>query len=217
MQKEINLLDDQFTVMLDKLRTPAKKPPEHDEIKRILEALLFAHQAPLSFAKMREVINAHTPCKPRLLRRLLDEMNEDYAKMGRSFKLTEIAGGFQLRTLPQFAPYIETLLHNKRGEKLSPASLEVLAIIAYRQPITRPKVESIRGVDCSGVIHSLLERGLIEVVGRLEAPGRPSLYGVTKEFLIHFGLRDLSELPQPASLQASESPAQELSQPDDHT
>ena len=99
-----------------------------------------------------------------------------------------------MRTLANYGPYIEHLFRKKRTEKLSQAAAEVLSIVAFRQPITRSQIDAIRGVDSSGTLHSLIERGLVESVGRLEAPGRPSLYSVTQAFMKHFGIQDLTEL-----------------------
>lgn len=166
------------------------------EMKRIVEALLFASNEPLPFNKIREVIETRGPIKPRILREALEELQQEYVLQQKSFRLDEIAQGFLLRSCEEYSPYIDLLYRNKRGEKLSHAASEVLAIIAYRQPITRPQIEAIRGVDCSGIVQNLLERQLIEPVGRLEAPGRPTLYGSTKDFLKHFGLKDISDLPK---------------------
>lgn len=163
--------------------------------KRIIEALLFASNDALPFNKIREVVDTFHPLKPRLLRDLINELQQEYLSQQRAFRLEEIAQGFLLRTCEEYSPFIDILYRNKRAEKLSQASAEVLAIIAYKQPITRPQMEAIRGVDCSGIVQNLLERQLIEPVGKLEAPGRPTLYGITKDFLKHFGLRDLQELP----------------------
>lgn len=164
-------------------------------IKRIIEAMLFASNEPLSFNKIREIIDTIHPLPPRTLRSIIEALQDEYLSQQRAFRLDEIAQGFVLRTREEYSPYIELLGRNKRTEKLSHAAAEVLAIIAYKQPITRPQIESIRGVDSSGVIYSLLERQLIQPVGKLEAPGRPTLYGITKDFLKHFGLRDVKELP----------------------
>ncbi len=164
--------------------------------KRIIEAILFSSNEPVHFNKLREVLENLHDFKPRILREILDELRDDYITQNRAYRLEEIAQGFLLRTCEEFGPYINLLYRNKRTEKLSHAAAEVLAIIAYRQPITRPQIDSIRGVDSSGVVQVLLERQLIEPVGRLEAPGRPTLYGITKDFLKHFGLKDLSELPK---------------------
>ena len=172
-----------------------QEKPSRIRLKRIIEALLFVSHEPISFNKIREVLDSVEPLKPKQIQDLLQELAEEYILHQRAFRLEEIAQGYILRTCREYGPYIDLLFRNKRTEKLSPAAAEVLAIIPYRQPITRPQIEAIRGVDSSGVIQSLLERQLIEAVGRLEAPGRPSLYGITPYFLKHFGLRDLKELP----------------------
>jgi len=163
-------------------------------IKRVVEALLFASPDPLPLTKIRDVTDTILPLRPRQLRQILDELKEDYLGQQRAFQLEEIAQGYVLRTHEEYAPYLDLLHRQKRWEKLSHASTEVLAIVAYRQPITRPQIDAIRGVDSSGSLMQLLERQLIEPTGKLEAPGRPTLYGTTKEFLKHFGLKDLREL-----------------------
>lgn len=162
--------------------------------KRIIEALLFASSDPIPFNKIREVIDSFHAYKPRVLREIIESLQQEYLSQQRAFRLEEIAQGFILRSCEEYSSYIELLYRNKRTEKLTQAAAEVLAIIAYRQPITRPQIEAIRGVDSSGIIQNLLERQLIESVGRLESPGRPTLYGITTDFLKHFGLRDLQEL-----------------------
>ena len=144
--------------------------------------------------KIREVTDTILPLRPRQLRQILDELKQEYLAQQRAFQLEEIAQGYVLRTYEEYAPYLDLLHRQKRGEKLSHASTEVLAIIAYRQPITRPQIDAIRGVDSSGTLMQLLERQLVEPVGKLEAPGRPTLYGTTKEFLKHYGLKDMLEL-----------------------
>lgn len=166
----------------------------HQQIKRIIEALLFASSDPLPFTKIREVVDTFTPLKPKTLRDIILDLQQDYLSQNRAFRLEEIGDGFLIRTCEELSPFIDLLYRNKRTEKLSQASAEVLAIIAYKQPITRPQIEAIRGVDCSGIIQNLLERQLIEPVGKLEAPGRPVLFGITNDFLKHFGLRDVQEL-----------------------
>lgn len=165
------------------------------EIKRIVEALLFSSNIPLPFAKIREITDSFYVLKPRKLKKILEDLQIEYISQQRAFRLEEIAQGYILRTSEAYSPYIELMHRNKRTEKLSQAAAEVLAIIAYKQPITRPQIDAIRGVDSSGTLYNLLERQLIEPVGKLEAPGRPTLYGITKDFLLHFGLRDLKDLP----------------------
>lgn len=166
------------------------------QIKRLIEALLFASADPIPFTKLREVADTMHPVRPRVLKELIEDLQDEYISQQRAFRLEEIAQGFVLRSCEEYSRYIELLQRNKRTEKLSPASSEVLAIIAYKQPITKPQVEAIRGVDCTGTFQNLLERELIAPVGRLEAPGRPTLYGITPGFLKHYGLKDLGELPQ---------------------
>lgn len=180
---------------------PACEIPERTkalrgQIKRIIEALLFSSNAPLSFHKLREVTDSLQPLRPKILRELLGELQHEYIAQQRAFRLEEIAEGFIVRTCEEYAPYIDLMLRNKRTEKLSHAAAEVLAIIAYKQPATRPQIDAIRGVDSSGTVQNLLERQLIEPVGKLDAPGRPTLYGITKEFLLHFGLKNIAELPK---------------------
>ncbi|MBA2727484.1 MAG: SMC-Scp complex subunit ScpB [Parachlamydiaceae bacterium] len=165
------------------------------QIKRIIEAILFSSSAPVTFEKLRQVADTFHAMRPKVLRELIQELQQEYMSQQRAFRLEEIAQGFILRTCEEFSPYIESIGISRRGEKLSHPAAEVLAIIAYRQPITRPQIDAIRGVDSSGTIYNLLERQLIEPVGKLEAPGRPTLYGITKTFLEHFGLKDLKQLP----------------------
>ena len=164
-------------------------------IKRVIEALLFASTEPLPITRIREITDAIYALQPRVLRAILQELQEEYYAQQRAFQLDEIAQGFVLRTCEKYGRHIESLGRNKRTEKLSHAATEVLAIIAYRQPITRPQIEAIRGVDSTGIIANLLERQLVQPVGKLEGPGRPMLYGITKDFLKHYGLNDVKELP----------------------
>jgi segregation and condensation protein B len=178
------------------------KPSElliRTEIKRILEALLFAAHDPVSLDKLREVVESFHPVKPKMLKELLVEMREEFA-LNRSFALEEVGDGYLLRTKEQFAPYVQQLLVDRRPDRLSRAALEVVAIIAYRQPMTRRQIDDLRGVDSSGVLQALLERGLIERRGRLEGPGKPSLYGTTDLFLKHFGLSSLGDLPKSGAI-----------------
>ncbi|MFT4551801.1 MAG: segregation and condensation protein B [Chlamydiales bacterium] len=196
---EINLLDD-FSVKEDKKedRGSAKKEDRgselHQEIKGTVEALLFASREPLPLRSIRDITDNISPLKPRALKAIIDELKDDYEKSKRSFQIDEIGDGYLLRTVPRYGPYVEMLLNRRRQEKLSPAATEVLAIIAYRQPVTRSVIDGIRGVDSSGSLYALIERELVECVGRLEAPGRPALYSVTSRFMQHFGIRDLEEL-----------------------
>jgi segregation and condensation protein B len=194
MNREINLFETE--IKNDTEESGESELLQLSQVKRMIEALLFASSEPLSFMKIKDITDSYYPLKPKTLRQLMEELQQDYLKQNRAFRLDEIAQGFLLQSTEEFQPYIEQLYRNKRTEKLSQASTEVLAIIAYRQPVTKPQIEAIRGVDSTGTLHNLLERGLIEVVGKLEVPGRPILYGITKDFLFHFGLKDLNDLPK---------------------
>lgn len=166
------------------------------KVKRVIEALLFSTNEPISFNKIKEITETIYDFKPRILKEIIDELQNDFISKQLVYRLEEIAEGYLLRTSEEFKPYLNLLYRNKRVEKLSQAAAEVLSIIAYKQPITRPQIDSIRGVDSTGVIQVLLERQLIEPLGKMEAPGRPMLFGITKDFLKHFGLKDLGELPK---------------------
>ncbi len=159
-------------------------------MKNIIEALLIATDVPLPLDKICEIVNQ----PPEDVRQMVEELNHDYRETNRAFEIKEIAGGYQIYTLPQFAEWI-VILHKKK-ERLSKAALETLAVIAYHQPVTRADIEKARGVDSSWILESLMMKGLIKTCGRLDAPGRPIKYGTTKEFLRYFALNDLTDLPQ---------------------
>lgn len=165
---------------------------DRDEAKKIVEALLFVSDKPISIDTLREVLQSLDPVD---IRAMIEELNGAYAASGRSFAVKEIAGGFQMMTDPVYSKWIAAL-YKQPADRLTGPALETLAIIAYRQPITRNDIEAIRGVNIDGVLHTLEERDLIRVRGRLEAPGRPILYGTTGEFLERFGLKSLEELPK---------------------
>jgi len=169
------------------------------EIKRIIEALLFASGESISLEKIREIIHKTFPIRAREVKQLIEELREEYRIQKRAFQIDYIADGYLLRSDPGMGTYIDQLFQNRRCEKLSHAATEVLAIVAYKEPITRREVEKIRGVDSSGSIASLTERGLIAEVGKKEAPGRPVQYGVTQKFLHHFGISHTGELIDLAS------------------
>jgi segregation and condensation protein B len=160
---------------------------------QIIEALLFASDSPLSLDKIQAVIKEITLEE---IEEVINSLNEKYRLGGHSFAIKKIAKGYQMYTLPNFAPWIKALFSHNRREKLSTQSLEVLAIVAYKQPIVKSDVDKLRGVNSEGPIFTLLDRKLITIVGRKPAPGRPLLYGTTQEFLTHFGLKDLDDLPR---------------------
>jgi segregation and condensation protein B len=165
----------------------------NNNFKSIVEAMLFASDSPLSLTKIGSVLK---DLKPKEIREIIDELNQGYQEKENSFAIREIASGYQMYTLPEYTFWVNQVLDHNRKQKLSQAALETLAIVAYKQPLIRTEVEHIRGVNCEGVLHTLLERNLITVVGREKKAGRPLLYGTTREFLLYFGLRSLDDLPQ---------------------
>ena len=157
----------------------------------ILEALLFASSKPLSMDNISEA----SGWGEKEIRDSLKALKDEYEAQRRGFTLEEVAGGFQLRSDPRFADQVSKLFASRARRRFTRSSLETLSIIAYRQPVTRAEIEQIRGVDSGAVLKTLLSQVMIRVLGRKEAPGRPILYGSTREFLEYFGLRDLESLP----------------------
>ncbi|MCG3137016.1 MAG: Segregation and condensation protein B [Phycisphaerae bacterium] len=170
----------------------------------IIEALLFASDVPLPPGRLAEIAGAKGL---REIRDLVAELNQRYEQTNASFRIEEIAGGYQMLTLPLYHPYLAQLLRVRDEGRLSPAALETLAIIAYKQPILRADVESIRGVQCGEVINRLRELNLIKIVGRADDVGRPILYGTTKRFLEVFGLGSLDDLPNIEQLPPPPNPS----------
>ena len=169
------------------------------EKRSIAEALLLASPEPIPPARLAKLIPRCTPAKAQTL---VDELNAEYAAQQRAFEICEVAGGYQMRTHSEFACYLRQL-RNTRPLRLSNAALETLAIVAYRQPMTRAEVENVRGVDAGPVMRNLLERKLIKLAGHREVPGRPMLYATTKRFLEVFGLAQLEDLPTLRQLEES--------------
>lgn len=166
---------------------------DRTEAKRIIEALLFATDIPLPVSKIKSTLGE---IDLKILRQLLHELKEEYEKDGHSFSLVELAGGFQIYTRPEYSKWVGELFRGRRVSRLTAASLETLGIVAYKQPIIKADMESIRGVNVDGVTATLLERNLITAVGRDNRPGKPVLFGTTPEFLRYFGLSSLSDLPR---------------------
>ena len=179
------------------------------ELKFILEALLFSAQKPLSIKEIRDVfasapehaegnetVRGLKKVKEKDLTAALEQLAKEHEESKRSYRLVCIAGSWQFVTQPEYAPWLKALVgHRIRPPRLSQPALETLAIIAYRQPITRAEMEQVRGVTVDGVMQTLIERGLVEQVGRAEVVGRPMTYGTTGLFLEYFGLRSLEDLP----------------------
>ena len=169
-----------------------------EDSKKILEALFFVAYEPLTVKRLAEI----TQLEESAIQELLAELREEYA--GKGFHLREIAGGWQFFTDEAYAAYVEKL-YRPRLQQLSKASLETLAIVAYRQPVTRGEIEVIRGVNSDSIVVKLLEKNLIAEVGRKDVPGRPILYGTTPSFLAFFGLQSLDDLPPPEQFAPAES------------
>ena len=176
------------------------------EVSEIIEALFFATDEPLAVKQIVDIFGMleegekQKTINPDTVLGCIETLNLEYEKTGRSFRIVKVAGGYQFATKPEFGAWLGRMVKEKSKRKLSVSALESLAVIAYKQPVTKPEIEAIRGVNADYVMHSLLERNLITIVGRAATPGRPLLYGTTKEFLKHFGFNDLSELPKPREI-----------------
>lgn len=164
---------------------------ERDKIKAIIENLLLVSGQPVTINKLHEIMAAN--CAKEEIKASLMELVEDYSHRG--LQVQEVAEGFQLCTRGDYSDWIKKFYKLDKGSKLSPAALDTLSIIAYKQPITRAEIEDIRGVDSGGVVKTLFERKLLRTMGRKQVVGRPIMYGTSKFFLEYFGLRDISELP----------------------
>jgi len=164
---------------------------EKERIRSIIESLLFISGEPLSLERIVAVIEG---VDKNELREAIDELAQEYLSQGRGIRIAEVAGGFQIETAKENAEYIARLIKT-RPIRLTKPSLETIAIIAYRQPVTRQEIEHIRGVDSSGVIQTLLEYGFVQIMGRKDVPGRPLIYGTSKRFLEFFRLNSLADLP----------------------
>ncbi|PYK74291.1 MAG: SMC-Scp complex subunit ScpB, partial [Verrucomicrobia bacterium] len=184
-------------------------------LDKVIEALLFSAQKPLSIREITTAIkSAEGDDSPSEFARVreaevaaaIEQLKTEYVEQGRAFQLIEKAEGWQLATDPKYAPWVRQLFPAPKPARLSAPALETLAIIAYRQPITRADVEAVRGVNIDGVLQTLMERGLVKIAGRAEIPGRPLLYETTQFFLDHFGLRDLDELPNVEELRKRDLP-----------
>ena len=162
------------------------------ELKAILEALIFASPEPLTPKAIFKLLDT----EPKEdVQRALEDLKRDYDRPG-GLQIVEVAGGYQIVTRPDLHEWVRRLFHERTTQKLTVQALETLAVIAYRQPITAAEITDVRGVNTSGVLNTLLERHLIKIVGRKQVVGRPFMYATTKEFLIRFGLNDLSDLPK---------------------
>lgn len=165
---------------------------ETEDLKKIIETLLFITDRPVKPSRIADVVET---ADARRVREIIRELQQEYASQGRAVQIVELGGGFQMSTKPEYGRWVRRLYNEKMTTKLSNAALETLAIVAYKQPITRAEMEAIRGVDVAGPLERLLERALVRVVGKKDTVGRPMVYGTTDEFLRMFGLNKISELP----------------------
>lgn len=162
------------------------------ELRPIVEALLFVATEPLSLDRLRDLLDGVERSR---LSAAVDDLREAYRRGNHGLAIVEVGGGYEMVTVAEAAPWIRKMAATKSAPRLSKPALETLAIVAYKQPLTRPEIEAIRGVDVAGVVKTLMDRRLVKIVGRKDVAGRPMMFGTTKEFLQAFGLKDLSDLP----------------------
>ncbi|MDD5108688.1 MAG: SMC-Scp complex subunit ScpB [Candidatus Omnitrophica bacterium] len=166
---------------------------EENNLKSAVEALIFASEKPITLEQIKKVLEIPDNDS---INKIIEELKTEYIAQNRGIRVTEVAGGFQMITSNIFAPFLKKLFKNRYNDKLSKQALESLAIIAYKQPLTKVEIESLRNVNIDGVMKSLLEKNLIRICGRKKIPGRPYVFGTTREFLEHFGLKSLQDLPK---------------------
>ena len=171
---------------------------EKDKVRNIIEAILLTADSPVSPGRLTSLFRG---LNGRDIRQAIDALQEDYDRAERAFTIVEVAGGYQLATRQEFAPWLRKFHSDRKQIRLSQAALEVLSMVAFKQPITRVEVDAIRGVSSSGVLQTLMELNMIRIVGRSDGVGKPMLFGTTKEFLVHFGLKTLADLPKPKELE----------------
>lgn len=179
-----------------------------ENLRQIIEAVLVSADTPVTPGRLLALFGG---LNGRDLREAIDALKAQYEASGNAFTIAEVAGGFQLATRQEFGPWLRKF-HDRSPVRLSQAALETLAIVAFKQPITRAELDTVRGVNSGGVLHTLMELNLIRLAGRSEAVGKPMLFGTTKEFLIHFGLRSLADLPKPRELEELLATGEQLAQ-----
>jgi segregation and condensation protein B len=192
--KDVQEAQDTECQTLDEECPDASKPDQGTEatVESVVEAVLFASDEPLAEARLADIVETGV----KQVRQHIDNLNAKYQANNSAFRIEQIAGGYQMLTLSPYNYWLKKLLRVRSDNKLSPAALETLAIVAYKQPVMRADIEAIRGVAVGEVIRSLCYKGLVKIVGRAEVLGRPMLYGTTKRFLEVFGLNTLKDLPK---------------------
>jgi len=195
------LTEEQTTIEKTELKIPTT-------FKALVEALIFAAEEPLSLNQIRSIYQGENlrndeskQIEPETIRQIVTVLNKEYSRQDRPYRIVQIAGGYQFATSSEYAEWLGKLYKEQGRRKLSQSGVETLAIIAYKQPITKAEIEKIRGVNCDYVLKTLLEKELLTVTGRAESVGRPLLYGTTREFLKHFGLNDIMDLPRPREIE----------------
>lgn len=181
---------------------PSTESIDIDSILPGIEAMLVSSDRPLKAAAIVDALGVHlnSPVSSKVIAEALERLNELYIEQGRAFGIEEISGGYRLMTRPEHASIVAAMHRSRSTTRLSKPALETLSIIAYRQPITRAELESIRGVACGEVVRTLMDRRLVKITGRAEELGRPMLYGTTRQFLDTFGLASVKDLPKPEEL-----------------
>jgi segregation and condensation protein B len=187
------------------MKAPDETPCADQSIESRVEAVLLSISRPLSEAKLVDMlglgsVSAKDKMSATMVKQAIDHLNTEYAQSGRSFRIERLAGGWQLLTLSKFGPLLTRVHGAKLQGRLTPAALDTLAIIAYRQPTLRSELEAVRGVACGDILRGLMERRLVRITGRAEELGRPMLYGTTSEFLRVFGISRIEDLPQAREL-----------------
>lgn len=182
---------------------------EENNLKSAVEALIFASEKPITLEQIKKVLEIPDNAT---INKIIDELKAECVAQNRGIRVIEIAGGFQMITANNFAPFLRKLFKSRNSDKLSRQALETLAIIAYKQPLTKSEIESLRNVNINGVMKSLLDKNLIRICGRKKIPGRPYVFGTTREFLEHFGLKSLQDLPkiEDFTAMAQEKQAQDI-------
>jgi segregation and condensation protein B len=171
---------------------------EKEKVRSVIEAILLTAESPVSPGRLTTLIKG---LNGRDIREAIDELQKEYENSGHAFTIVEVGGGYQLATRQEFAPWLRKFHRDRKQIRLSQAALEVLSIVAFKQPITRVELDAVRGVSSTGVLQTLMELNMIRIVGRSDGVGKPMLFGSTKEFLIHFGLKTLADLPKPKELE----------------
>lgn len=169
-----------------------------EQLKQIVEALIFASDTPLADKQIKEYVEE---VELDDIHQAVDSLNWGYQQEGHAFQIVKIAGGYQMVSHDSFAPWLKRLYQGRLKSRLSQAAVETLSVIAFKQPVSRTEIDAIRGVNSDGVLRTLLERKLVAITGRADGPGRPLIYGTTKEFLRYFGVNDIADLPKPREIE----------------